>query len=66
MLACVAALYPERREELARIVSIEVGKPITQALGDLVHVDVKKLGRIPDGGGKSPIDRVHNVSWNIS
>lgn len=32
--------------------------------GRLVHVDIKKIGRIPDGGGAkgSPIDRVTNAA----
>ncbi|MET3206245.1 UNVERIFIED_ORG: hypothetical protein ABIB21_003064 [Arthrobacter sp. UYEF13] len=25
--------------------------------GDLIHVDIKKLGRIPDGGGHRVMDR---------
>ncbi|MCW4458947.1 IS481 family transposase [Microbacterium sp. MPKO10] len=29
--------------------------------GDLVHVDVKKLGRIPDGGGHRSLGRTHGV-----
>ncbi|GAB3119094.1 hypothetical protein HNR05_002401 [Leifsonia psychrotolerans] len=35
-----------------------IGKPIRSertAPVDLVHVDVKKLGRIPDGGGHRPL-----------
>lgn len=31
------------------------------APGDLVHVDVKKLGRIPDGGGHRAVGRVAGV-----
>lgn len=51
------------REGMARLdeVDLMTGQPIRQrekpvryerlAPGDLVHVDIKKLGRIPDGGG---------------
>jgi transposase InsO family protein len=35
-----------RRELRARVVRYERDRP-----GELVHVDIKKLGRIPDGGG---------------
>jgi hypothetical protein len=29
--------------------------------GELVHIDVKKLGCIPDGGGHKPASRVTNL-----
>jgi transposase InsO family protein len=34
-----------------RIKSIDKHRYVHPACGDLVHVDIKKLGRIPDGGG---------------
>ena len=34
-----------------RIKTIDKRSYVHDAPGDLVHVDVKKLGRIPDGGG---------------
>ncbi|MFQ6227038.1 NAD-dependent succinate-semialdehyde dehydrogenase [Nocardia sp. NPDC002869] len=35
LLGRVAALYTERREELARVIGREMGKPLTQALGEV-------------------------------
>lgn len=35
MLVKVADLYVERKEELARLISLEMGKPVTQALGEV-------------------------------
>lgn len=31
------------------------------APGDLIHADINKLGRIPDGGSKPPADLVPNL-----
>ena len=38
------------------------------APGDLVHVDIKKLGRIPDGGGHKVLGRAEgkrNRKWGV-
>lgn len=51
------------RYGLARLVWLDraTGRTIRryehEAPGDLVHVDIKKLGRIPDGGGHKVMDR---------
>ncbi|MFF4821219.1 IS481 family transposase [Kitasatospora sp. NPDC001309] len=39
-------LDPPTGENLRQVIRYEHDKP-----GDLIHVDIKKLGRIPDGGG---------------
>ncbi|WP_078893357.1 helix-turn-helix domain-containing protein [Streptomyces sp. NRRL F-2580] len=39
-------LDPPSGEQLRQVIRYEYGQP-----GDLVHVDIKKLGRIPEGGG---------------
>lgn len=45
-----------RRELRAQVVRYERERP-----GELVHVDIKKLGRIPDGGGHRIHGRVHGT-----
>ena len=52
-----------RRYKVARLAWLDratgrVGAPLrARRPGDLVHVDVKKLGRIPDGGGHKMLGR---------
>ena len=52
------------RHKLARLSHLDraTGTPIRryerEAPGDLVHVDIKKLGNIPDGGGHKTLGRV--------
>src|SRR5690348_4079336 len=51
------------RYKLARLAHLDraTGRPIRRyehaAPGDLVHVDIKKLGNIPDGGGHQVLGR---------
>jgi transposase InsO family protein len=42
-----------------RSVRRKVNSYVHDAPGDLVHVDIKKLGRIPDGGGHKVLGRAH-------
>jgi transposase len=52
------------RYKLARLAHLDraTGRPVRRyehpAPGDLIHVDIKKLGNIPDGGGHRVVDRV--------
>lgn len=50
-------LDPPTGENLRQVIRYEHEKP-----GDLVHVDIKKLGRIPDGGGW----RMHGVGTDAA
>ncbi len=44
-----------RVDEVARVTGEPVRRYERARPGELVHIDVKKLGRIPDGGGhKAP------------
>lgn len=50
----VSAVLPRRRVPLLRHLDLPTGTPVRyerERPGELVHVDVKKQGRVPDGGG---------------
>ena len=49
--------------QLIRASRLSAARYERAAPGDLVHVDVKKLGRIPDGGGWRALGRAATVDY---
>jgi hypothetical protein len=55
--AVLARYRVPRLAHLDRATGTRIRRYEHPAPGDLVHVDIKKLGRIPDGGGHRNVDR---------